>query len=179
MTNEEWAKSKNALEMLQALYLLHPTLFNEFGNNLHRYLIACCWKIGHLIPQKALQDGLKGTLDWIEGRITDQKFRYLEWCAEAEAFKLEYTRTSEEVDDIFITISSIDELKYITLEDARDKLIKAAYFANRVMVHPTTKLSPFNNGFFASEFQCPDLLREYIKPDFYSGGLPPTQAQSI
>ncbi|MEM1088704.1 MAG: hypothetical protein AAGH90_13345 [Pseudomonadota bacterium] len=166
MTNEEWAASDDALKMLKALYDLDPTLFKKTGNALHRYLIACCWKIEDLIPQQVLQDGLKGTVNWIEGRITDEEFRHLEWCAEAEAFMLDYAKTPEDFDEIRKMIAGTEQLQSMPLDAARKKLMDAAYFTDRTMVHPTTKSSPYNNRFFASEFQCPDLLREYIKPDF-------------
>lgn len=169
MTNEEWAISNDAFEMLKALYDLDPSLFNKTGNALHRYLIACCRKMNHIIPQEGLQEGLTGTIDWIEGRITDKEFWDLEWHAEAEAFRLDYAKTPDQFDEIREMIAGIEELQSMPFEAARKKLMDAAYFTDRVMVHPTTKSSPYISRFFASEFQCPDLLREYIKPDFERG----------
>ncbi|MEO1361253.1 MAG: hypothetical protein AAFU81_13000, partial [Pseudomonadota bacterium] len=53
----------------RALYEEQPEYFGKQTQQLHRYLIACCWKHKKLIPQTGLRDGLKGAIDWIEKKI--------------------------------------------------------------------------------------------------------------
>lgn len=166
MTNEEWAASDSAPDMLKTLYLKDPAFFKTRGNDLHRYLIACCWQMKHLIPQKGLRAGLKGVSDWIDGRITADEFWRLDWYAEADCFMLDYAKTPEDFKEIRAMIANIEELKTMTFDKAKDTLKDAAYFTNRVMVHPTTRSSPFLSKFFSSPFLCPALLREMIQVNF-------------
>ena len=100
MTNEDWATSTSAPIMLAGLYLQDPKQFESFVPILHRYFLACCWKIKHLIPQQGLRDGLRGAEQWIENEITDEEFWRLEWVAEAEAFAFENVDSPKEIKEL-------------------------------------------------------------------------------
>ena len=166
MTNEEWATSKSAPAMLEALYLNDPDYFETLRPNLHRYLIACCWKIEYLIPQKHLQIGLRGAEKWIEGEITDEQLSRLDWYAEAEAFAFENVNTFERINEIKSLIESIDELAVMTFGQAKEILKSAAYFAESAMIYPKILGPAYCKKIFQSQFLCPDLLREHIHPNF-------------
>jgi len=181
MTNEEWALSTSAPAMLEGLYLQDPDNFKTLVPTLHRYFLACCWKIKHLIPQKGLRNGLVGAENWIDGLITYEEFHDLEWHAEAEAFAFEYRSDLEDeeyqeylagpdhqetVNEIKALIASIKELDGMPYEQARQLLMDAAYFTDSAMVYPTITPAPFDQLLCTSKFLCPDLLRQYIQPTF-------------
>ena len=167
--------------MLEGLYLQDPENFETLVPTLHQYFLGCCWKIKHLIPQKALRKGLQGAEDWIDGLITDEDFNDLEWSAEAAAFAFEYREdlegaeyqeylTSSEhhetVTEIKALIASITELEGMPYEQARQLLMDAAYFTDSAMVYPTISPGPFDKVLCTSEFLCADLLRKFIQPTF-------------
>jgi len=166
MTNDEWAKSTNAPAMLEALRSQTPDYFNTLTTPLHRYFVACCWKIEHLILQKHLRNGLIGTEKWSNGLISDKELYKLDWHAEAVCFGLDYAETTEEINEVRILIESIDQLKAMSFEDARDLLREAAYFAEGALIYPTMKRRPYFKRMFISQFLCPDLLRTHVYPNF-------------
>ena len=166
MTNEDWETSTSAPIMLTGLYLQDPEHFKSLIPVLHRYFLACCWKIEHLIPQKALRDGLRGAEKWIDGKITDEEFRRLEWSAEAEAFAFENPDTAEEQKELEDLIDSVEFLKDTSYETAHYIMKKAAYFVDTAMVYPTINHAPYVESLCTSRFLCPDLLREYLQPNF-------------
>lgn len=166
MTNEEWATSTDASAMLEGLYRQDPSVFKKLVPVLHRYLLACCWKIKHLIPQQALRDGLVGAEQWAKGEITDEAFNAIEWYAEAEAFALDFAETPDEIEEVKTLVASISRLDGLPFEEAHQLMIRAAYFADSAMVYPSITPGPFCTYLFGSEFLCPDLLRDFIQPNF-------------
>lgn len=166
MTNEEWAVCNNAYDMLEAIHIKDPTYFKSLVTQLHRYLIACSWKHKHLIPQSYLRIGLLGAEKWLDGDITDKDLSDLNWYAEAEAFMLDYAKTPEDFAEIQEMIDGIEELKDMTFDEARKKLKAAAYFAEAAMIFSRLRGSPFHKKRFKSEFNCPNLLRQHIAPNF-------------
>jgi len=164
MKNEEWANSTCAPDMLKALYLNDPTYFEKLVPTLHRYFIACCWKIKHFIPQKHLREGLRGAEKLIDGEITDDEFSKLEWHAEGEAFAIDYAKTPEDINEIKALVESIDELQDMPFEQAKKLLCCAAYFVNTTMVYPGINTAPFVKSLCTSEFLCPDFLRQFLQP---------------
>lgn len=165
MTKEDWEASNSASDMLRFLHLKHPNYLKALIPDLHRYFIACCWKIKHLIPQKHLRNGLRGAEKWIAGEIDDEELYRLNWYAEAECFALDYAKTQEDVEEIQTLINGIDGLKGMEFEDARQLLKKAAYFAEISMVYPKINHAPYVKSMCKSQFVCADLLREHISPD--------------
>jgi len=158
--------STSAPIMLAGLYLQDPVHFKTLVPQLHRYFLACCWKIKHLIPQKGLRDGLTGTEKWIDGEITEREFWELEWIAEAEAFAIENVESREEVETLEALIASIEMLKDVEYDIARQILMEAAYFTNSAMVYPALNTAPYDESLCTSRFLCPKLLREHIQPHF-------------
>lgn len=79
--------------MLLALHTQNPEYFKTLIPILHRYFLACCWKIQHLIPQEDLRKGILGAEKWIEGKIDDEKLNRLDWYAEAVCFAFEHIKT--------------------------------------------------------------------------------------
>lgn len=51
-------------------------------------------------------------------------------------------------------------------EEARALLLRAAYFAEGAMIYPRFDDLPWVDSLFTSEFLCPNLLREHLKPNF-------------
>lgn len=100
MTNQEWATSTSAPVMLEALRTQEPVFFQTLTSTLHRYFIACSWKISYLIPQKGLRNGLRGTEQWADGILTDNELYDLDWHAEADCFALDYAETEEDLREI-------------------------------------------------------------------------------
>jgi len=166
MTNEDWKTSTSAPIMLTGLYLQDPEKFKSYIPILHRYFLACCWKIKHLIPQKALRDGLRGTDKWIDGKITDEEFWKLERSAEAEAFAFENPVTSEEKEELDNLINSVKFPKGTSNKTAYYIMEKAAYFVDTAMVYPKINHAPYVESLCTSRFLCADLLREYLQPHF-------------
>ncbi len=179
MTNEEWTTCDSATEMLVALYVEQPKYFQKSVRDLHEFLIACCWKHQHFIPQEGLREGLRGAKDWIAGKINNEELNRLNWFAEADAFFLDYCDEPDDVEKIKVMIGGISELEAMTFDEARGLLKRAAYFAESSMIYPIlrmgtaqkrperTKVRPerWHNGLFQSEFLCPDLLRAHLVPD--------------
>lgn len=166
MMSEEWGSSDDASAMLKLLCDEQPEFFRTQIGQLHKYLIACCWKHQNLIPQEGLRDGLRGAGNWIAGKITDEELDRLNWYAEAEAFFLDYAETPEDLSAIKSLIASIDEVRELPFEQARTILLRAAYFAESVMIYPKIRPTPWNDTLFSSDLLCPDLLREFVTPDF-------------
>jgi len=165
MTKKEWELSRSAPEMLTALNLQNPTYFKTLIPILHRYFLASCWKIKHLIPQKHLRNGIKGAEKWINGEIDDTELYRLNWYAEADCFAIDYAETADELEEIQNLINGINELTGIPLKEATQLLKKAAYFAEISMIYPKINHAPFVKSLCTSQFLCADLLREYINPD--------------
>jgi len=167
MTNGDWAKSTSAPIMLAGLYLQDPIHFTTLVPELHRYFLACCWKMKHLIPQKGLRDGLRGAEKWIDGEITEEEFRNLEWIAEAEAFAFENVESPEEIEKLKALIATVDMLKDVDYDIAHQILMEAAYFTDSAMVYPTLNTVPYDEFLCTSRFLCPELLRKHIQPHFH------------
>jgi len=167
MTNENWATSTSAPIMLAALYLQDPDHFKTLVPELHRYFLACCWKMKHLIPQKGLRDGLRGAEKWINGEITDEKFWKLEWIAEAEAFAFENVESPEEIDKLKALIATVDILKDVECDIAHQILKEAAYFTDRAIIYPKITSAPYVESLCTSRFLCSELLRKHIQPHFH------------
>lgn len=166
MTNEEWATSKSAQDMLADLHREQPAFLATQISQLHKYFIACSWKHKHLIPQKHLRNGLRGAEDWIDGKIDDDELNRLNWFAEADCFAIDYAKSADELDEIRNLISEIEELAGLSFDEARDMLLKAAYFADISMIYPKLRPVPWIKSLFTSQLLCPDLLRKYIFPSF-------------
>ena len=152
--------------MLMALNSINQNYFKTLIPVLHRYFLASCWKIQHLIPQKHLRNGHKGAEKWIDGEIDDAELYRLNWYAEAECFAFDYIDDTEELQEIQTLVNGIDELQDVSFEEGKEILKKAAYFVDSSMVYPKINHAPFVKSLCTSQFLCPDLLREYIKPDF-------------
>ena len=168
MTEEEWATSGSAQDMLQSLRETHPEFLATQVSQLHKFLIACSWKHQHLIPQKGLRDGLRAADSWVAGKIGDEKLYRVNWYAEAEAFGIDYAETPDELAELESLIAGIDELRALPFADARERLLAAAYFAEGAMVYPKLRRLPWSHRLFTSPFLCPALLREYVRPTFGS-----------
>lgn len=151
--------------MLEALYLKDPDNFDALIPEIHKYLIVCSWNIQHLIPQEGLRNGLRGAEQWLEGKLTDEELNRLNWYAEADAFALDYAKTPKDFAEIQSMIDGIDELKGMSFEDAKDRLKRAAYFAQGAMIYSRMR-NPYWKRMFGSEFLCPDLLRQHMTPNF-------------
>lgn len=152
--------------MLEALRTQNSEYFQTLTSILHRYFIACSWKIKHLIPQKGLRNGLRGTEKWADGLITDEELYDLDWHAEADCFAFDYADTEEDIEEIRSLISKIDELKAMNFDDASALLKDAAYFAEGTLIYPKMKRRPYFKRMFTSQFLCPDLLRHFIEAPF-------------
>ena len=168
MTNEEWDKSTDPHAMLRAWFDVRSDLTDAEITALNRFAIACCWKHKHLIPQEALREGLVGAEQWLAGEIDYEKLNELNWHAEAEAFAIDYAKTPEEIADLKAMIASIRELDGMAFEQARERVKKAAYFAEITIVYYGMRSRPraHKNILLKSDFLCADLLREHIQPDF-------------
>ena len=171
MTEEEWVTSTCASNMLARLHKERPRFLRTQIRELHRFLLACCWKHEHLIPQKGLRDGLSGAEKWLAGEISSAKLEELNYWAEAEAFRLDYAKSAEEIAVIKSLIDEIEELRALPFSKARETLLSAAYFAEGAMIYPKFRSLPWIDSLFESEFLCPDLLREFVKPRFNSRTL--------
>lgn len=172
MTKDDWNTSKSAPDMLSALHTQNSDYFKTLIPILHRYFLACCWKIKHLIPQEGLRNGLLGTEKWIKGEIDDKELYRLDWHSEAECFIIDYAETTVELKEIQKLIDSIDELKNLSFDDAKNILKKAAYFANTTMVYPGINHAPFVKSLCTSQFLCPDLLRKHVNPEILLFEIP-------
>lgn len=166
MTFEEWQSSDDAPHMLKTLYQEQTDFFHTQVPQLHRYVLACCWKHQYLIPQPAIREGLEAAESWIRGEVTDDELDSLNWNVEAQAFHLDYAKDQDELDDIRGLVASIDELAELKFEEARILLRDAAYFADGAMVYPICRPLPWRKGLFKSSLLCPELLREHLKPTF-------------
>ena len=174
MTKEDWNSSDDAAAMLLALHQHDPQFFAGNIEQIQRFLIACCRKNNHLIPQKGLQEGIKGAEEWLRGEIDDDELHRLNWHAEADAFHLDYSKKPEEIEDIEGIIAGIPELSEMPFEEARHLLKRAAYFAEITMVFqgmrpkPRAWLSIISRN---AEFLCADLLRAHVKPESTSSQI--------
>ena len=164
MTEEEWARSHDALAMLHSIYTGYPEQIADLRPSLHRYFLACSWKIQHLLPQRHLRRGLEGAALWAEGVATDRQLSELDWYAEAECFMIDYAETDEQLGEIRELIAGIDALKSVPFDEARELLKNAAYFANHSMVFLGFTSNRLPRSLARPEFQCPELLRKHVQP---------------
>lgn len=160
MINEEWHTSSDALAMLEDLREHSLQKWEDLTPTLHRYFLACCKKIDHLLPQESIQAGLEGAVDFLDGKITSTELRRLEWHAEAAAFSIDYGLDSEKTRD---QIKSIDAVRDLAYEDAWRLLKAAAYFADRAIAYSHMRSPKRLPG---KQFLCPELLRELIPAPF-------------
>ncbi|MEP3889207.1 MAG: hypothetical protein ABJN69_02000 [Hellea sp.] len=167
MTKEEWETSRSAPDMLTDLHIHNPEYFKSLIPVLHRYFLACCWKIEHLLPQKHLRNGIVGAEKWIKGEIDDDELNRLNWYAEAECFAIDYAKTSDEIEEIQMLINGIEQLQGLPFDDAKNLLKRAAYFAEISMLYPKINHAPFVKSLCTSQFLCPDLLRQFLEPNFH------------
>ncbi len=165
MTNEEWTSSSNAPKMLSRLHQEQPRFLRTQIRQLHKFLVACCWKHQHLIPQDGLRNGLRGAEKYIAGEIGNAELDRLNYYAEADAFAIDYAKSPEEISELKSLIDGIEELRDLSFDQARALLLKAAYFAEGSMTYPRFDSLPWIDSLFESEFLCPDLLREYLSPN--------------
>lgn len=177
MRKEEWANSTCAQTMLRDFYNSDPEQFTNLKPQLHRYLLACCWKIQHLIPQKSLRDGLLGAEKWLDGKISDEDLNDIDWFVEAEAFIIDYAKSDDEIEEINVVIKSIDELSHLPFSEARRLLLDAAYFVGSAVMYQHMRGSPYKGKFTNSQFLCPDLLRQYVHPEFPLGSMNPRHSR--
>lgn len=152
--------------MLSTLYREQPGFFGTQIRQLHKFLIDCCWKYQHLIPQDGLRNGLRGAEKWIGGGISTSELDSLNYHAEAEAFGIDYAESLDEITELKSMIESINEVRELPFEKARKLLLDAAYFAEGSMIYPRFNSLPWIERLFASDFLCPDLLRKHLKPNF-------------
>ncbi len=165
MTNEEWESSDSANNMLSMLHNKQPYFLRTQIRQIHKFLIACCWKHKHLIPQDGLRDGLKGAEKWLAGEIDYTEMARLDYNSEADAFLLDYCKNESDIAEIQNLIDNIEEVRDMPFDDARSILKDAAYFANGTMNYPFLSTAPWVDSLFESDFLCPDLLREYLSPN--------------
>lgn len=160
MTNDEWNECENALEMLSAL---ETTLSRESHIALQpllwRYLLACCDKISELISQSALQDGLRGAEQYLDGEIDHDELNRLNRHAEAECFSLEYDGVTIRGESPIVNVCNVSGQ---TRAEALDTVTRAAFFANRAMMG----IIPGKRSVRYSDFCCPKLLRKFIPMPF-------------
>ena len=166
MTKEEWELSHDAPAMLAFLREEHPRFLRSQIDHLHKFLIACCWKHQELIPQKGLRDGLRGAESFLANQTDAKHLDHLNYYAEAEAFKIDYARTNDQIDELKKLIDGIEPVRNLPFEEARALLLRAAYFAEGAMIYPRFDDLPWVDSLFTSEFLCPNLLREHLKPNF-------------
>jgi hypothetical protein len=166
MTAEEWASSNCAQRMLSGLHQSQPGFLRTQQHPIYRFLIACCWKHKHLIPQDGLRNGLVGAEKWIAGEIDDTELDRLNYYAEADAFSIDYAKSPDEISELKSLISSIEEVRRMPFAQARDLLKRAAYFAEGSMIYPRFDSQPWVRSLFTSDFLCPDLLREHLHPNW-------------
>jgi len=164
MNKEDWALCDDAPKMLKSLHQEQPVFLAKHIPQLHRFLIACCWKHKHLIPQPHLRNGLLGAERWLEGKLTNAELSDLNWYAEAEAFAFEYAKSEKDFDKLRKLIASVPELNGIGFSDAKQLMEDAAYFAEGSMVYSRINELPWVPSLLTSKFLCADLLREYIEP---------------
>ena len=165
MTENDWANSDNARAMLGKLHKAQPRYLRTQIRQLHHFLIACCWKHQHLIPQEGLRNGLKGAENWLTGEISHAELMKLNYHAESEAFRIDYANSPEEIASVKTLIEGIEELRDLSFQHARKRLLRAAYFAEGSMIYSSLRPRPWND-LLESEFLCADLLRDFIKPNF-------------
>lgn len=166
MKKEDWAVSQNAQEMLETIHQERPNFLRTQIAQLHKYLIACCWKHKHLIPQSHLRNGLEGAERWLAGEISDDQLNELNWYAEAEAFALDYAETPEELAELHALFAGIEELQGMPFAEARQLMRDAAYFAEGSMIYSKFRKLPWVGYLLSSRFLCADLLREFLQPEF-------------
>ncbi len=166
MTDEEWEFSNSAQNMLATLHKIQHRYLRTQARQLHKFLIACCWKHQHLIPQDDLREGLRGAEKWLAGEIDDTELYRLNYNAEAEAFGIDYAESPDDLLKLKTLIEGIEEIREIPFDKARALLKKAAYFAEATMIYPQFNSFPWVHRLLTSEFLCPILLREFLKPKF-------------
>ncbi|MGB3471287.1 MAG: hypothetical protein WBA51_10740 [Erythrobacter sp.] len=166
MDHDEWEASDNAPSMLMQVWQKQPDYLSTQVRSLHRFLIDCCWKHQNLIPQSGLRDGLRGAEKWLAGEIGYEALNRLNYYAEADAFMIDYAKSSEDLDELKALIDSVSEVRSLPFKDARALLLKAAYFAEGSMIYPMFNKLPYVDSLFTSEFLCPNLLRHHLKPSF-------------
>lgn len=150
--------------MLSKLHTEQPRFLRTQVRRVHGFLVACCWKHQHLIPQEGLRNGLRGAEGWLASKISDAELNRLNYYAEADAFNIDYAESPEEISALKSLIEGISELRELPFETARKKLLDAAYFAEGSMIYPLFESLPWVDPLLTSQFLCADLLRAFVTP---------------
>lgn len=160
MTNDEWNECNDALEMLIELKeALSAKAYASIKPTLHGYLLACCGKISHLLPQEVIQLGLDAARRHLEGDLDRNVLHWLDWYVEAACFALDYRGDNEEVREM---VSKVEELKGLPYEEAVERLKNAAYFADSAMLGMVPDKKSKTDG----QFLCTALLKKFLPAPF-------------
>lgn len=164
MTEEEWNNSTSAKEMLIFLREERPDFFKEQERQLHRFLIACCWKNEDLLATDGLKEAVRNAERYLEGAVERQDLDRLDYEAEAEVFGIEYAESLERIGEVQALIEGIDRLDGVPFEAARKVLVEAAYFAEQTLIYPDIHRQSWVRKVFNEKFISADILREHVRP---------------
>ncbi|MBL4788430.1 MAG: hypothetical protein JKY60_05075 [Kordiimonadaceae bacterium] len=161
MTNDEWNASDDALDMLVSLKeALSAEAYASIQPTLHSYMLACCEKISHLLPQTEIQLGLDAARRYLMGDLDKNVLRWLDWYVEAECFMLDYSSDSDDAREL---VSRVKELASIPHDQAVSRLKRAAYFASSAI---TGNIPSQRRWSKHGPFLCPTLLKKFLPEPF-------------
>jgi hypothetical protein len=141
---------------------------------LHRYFVACCRRIWRLLPQEDSRRGIEVAEQYLAGTVTGEELSEVNWYVEGAAFNIDYNcdpasiqRWVEEIEALppEEMAAMLNPPGVVPGIDARDLLLRAAYFADYAMIYPrlTSKRDvPSNYVLFLSV----ELLRKHFANPF-------------
>ncbi len=178
MTHGEWLRSTDARAMLEALWEAADGDEAALVPALHRYYVACCRRIWRLLPQEGSRRGIEVAERYLVGHATDDELSKVNWDCEGAAFNINYDCEPDAIRRWVADVRAIPAAEMVAMlnlpgtlpeVDARELLLRAAYFADFAMIYP--HLTPKRG---IPEDYAPFLSADLLQEQF--GGRTPERA---
>ncbi len=150
MTYEEWLLCTDVPAMLAVLWEAHVDEDATFARRMHCYLLACCRRIWRLLPQEDSRRGIEVAERYLMGAATVEELQAVKWYVEGAAFNIDYNVNPESIQRWVEDVQSLPARGLAAMlsppgdivgVDARELLLKAAYFADLASNYPFSRVS--------------------------------------
>jgi len=160
MNNEQWKKSEDAIEMLEALFDHHKFDVLKCVNELQLFYVECCKQYLHLLPQKEFKIALDYAIKYLSKEVSFNEISEQNWHTEAAVFRMDY---DEEMEQKSI-YENISKQLNVSLSDSKKYAVSLGYFIDWASLYATS----FNGKipYQHSEFLNEDILRGLIIAPF-------------
>ena len=159
---ERWDRAQSVYGMLYWLRIKHPKTYQVLKPNIHRYLVANCERIWHLLPNKNSRLGIECAKAWLRGEMSEMELYQKNYYVEGAAFFFDYAKDEEDIEEIKTLIDGTPELLSLDFDQARNKLKDAAYLADKAMMFPFLKGATWRWWSRKDYLLDPELFRKFL-----------------